>query len=155
MNNLVPVDANTYYFATNGSVNFDNGGEIGCLTISQHPPYFDGEVSLGSGAYYLQLPDGTPFGYYSYLSDPNYLYHYDSGYEYIFNADDDMSGVYFYDFKSRDFFYTSPSFPFPYLYDFNLNTVLYYYPDPNEVDHYNTDGIRYFFDFNTGTIITK
>ena len=61
----------------------------------------------------------------------------------------------FYDFASSDFFYTSPRFPFPYLYDFGLNTVLYYYPDPNNAGHYNTDGVRYFYDFATGKIITK
>ena len=64
-----------------------------------------------------------------------------------------MGGVYFYDFQSSDFFYTSPKFPFPYLYNFHLQTVLYYYLDPTRVDRYNTDGVRYFYDFNTGQII--
>jgi hypothetical protein len=54
---------------------------------------------------------------------------------------------------SNHFFYTSPSFPFPYLYDFSLNTVLYYFPDPNRPGHYTTNP-RYFYDFATGQIIT-
>ena len=56
---------------------------------------------------------------------------------------------------SSTFFYTSPTFPFPYLYDFSLNTVLYYYPNPSEAGHYNTNGTRYFYDFATGQVITK
>ena len=121
---------------------------------SSHASFFTGEVSLGNGVYYLSFPDGTPFGYYSYLSDPNYIYHFDLGYEYVFNANDGQSGVYFYDFASSTFFYTSPTFPFPYLYDFSLNTVLYYYPNPNVSGRYTTNP-RYFYDFATSQIITK
>ena len=117
--------------------------------------FFTGQVGLGNGVDYLQFLSGTPFGYYSYLSDPNYIYHFDLGYEYVFDANDGKKGVYFYDFASSDFFYTSPTFPFPYLYDFSLNTVLYYYPDPNNAGHYNTNGVRYFYDFATGKIISK
>ena len=119
------------------------------------PAFFDGEVALSNGVYYLAFPSGNYFGYYSFLPNPAYLYHFDLGFEYVFDAADGKSGVYFYDFASSTFFYTSPSFPFPYLYDFTLNTVLYYYPDPSNAGHYNTDGIRYFYDFNTGAIITK
>ena len=105
--------------------------------------------------YYLAFPNGNYFGYYSYLTDPNYVYHFDLGYEYLFDANDGKSGVYFYDFTSNGFFYTSPSFPFPYLYDFTLNTVLYYYPDPTQPGHYNTGGTRYFYRFDTGAIFSK
>ena len=122
---------------------------------SVHPPFFAGEVALDNGVYFLEIPTGNPFGYYSYLGDPAYIYHFDLGYEYITDAADGNSGVYFYDFMSNDFFYTSPGFPFPYLYDYNLNSVVYYYPDPNNAGHYNTDGIRYFYDFSTGKIISK
>ena len=118
-------------------------------------PFFIGEVALGDGVYYLAFPNGNFFGYYSFLTDPSYIYHFDLGYEYVFNANDGKSGAYLYDFASSTFFYTSPAFPFPYLYDFMLNTVLYYYPDPNNPGHYNTNSIRYFYDFDTGTIITK
>ena len=120
-----------------------------------HPDFFDGEEALGNGVYYLTFPNGNYFGYYSYLSDSHYIYHFDLGYEYVFDAQDADNGVYLYDFTSNDYFYTSPSFPFPYLYDFNLKTVLYYYPDPSNPGHYNTNGVRYFYDFATGQIITK
>ena len=119
------------------------------------PAFFDGEVSLGSGVYYLTFPSGNYFGYYSFLTNPAYIYHFDLGYEYVFDAADGHAGVYFYDFKSNDFFYTSPGFPFPYLYDFNLQSTVYYYPDPNNAGHYNTNGIRYFYVFSTQQIISK
>ncbi len=133
-------------------------GTILQLTVtggSVQPAFFGGEVALGNGVYYLAFPSGNPFGYYSFLSDPHYIYHDDLGYEYVFDANDGKSGVYLYDFASNDFFYTSPSFPFPYLYDFGLNSVVYYYPDPNNPGRYNTNGVRYFFVFNTGQIISK
>ena len=125
------------------------------LTVSATPAFFTGEVPLTNGVYYLAFTNGNPFGYYSFLSDPHYLYHFDLGYEYVFDAADGHAGVYLYDFKSGDFFYTSPIFPFPYLYDFNLNAVLYYYPDPNNPGRYNTNGMRYFYDFAAGKVITK
>ena len=59
--------------------------------------FFRGEVALSSGVYYLAFPDGIPFGHYSFLSDPRYLYHFDLGDEYVFDADDGKDGVYFYD----------------------------------------------------------
>jgi hypothetical protein len=120
---------------------------------TQHLPFFTGEGSLGNGVYYLQFSNGTPFGYYSYLTDPHWIYHFDMGYEYWFDANDGHNGIYFYDSMSTHFFYTSPSFPFPYLYDFSLNTVLYYYPDTNNPGHYTTNP-RYFYNFATGQIIT-
>ena len=127
--------------------------------------FFSGEVNLGSQVCYLALPNGSPFGYYSqlgtYLTDSfgssygSYLYHFNMGYEYAVNALDSKGGVYLYDFASQTWFYTSPSFPFPYLYDFKLNAVLYYYPDANNPGRYNTDGVRFFYNFATGQIITK
>ena len=121
----------------------------------EYPAFFDGQMPLSDGVYYLALPNGNYFGYYTFLPDANYLYHFDMGYEYLFDANDGKSGLYLYDFASDDFFYTSPSFPFPYLYDFGLNSTVYYYPDPNNAGHYNTDGIRYFYVFKTGQIVTK
>ena len=118
-----------------------------------HPPFFMGEVPLSNGVYYLQFPNGTPFGYYSYLTDPRFIYHFDMGFEYWFDANNADRGIFFYDFMSNHFFYTSPSFRFPYLYDFSLNTVLYYYPDPNRPGHYSTNP-RYFYNFATGQIIS-
>ena len=125
------------------------------VSANTHPAYFTGEVALNNGVYYLAFPNGDYFGYYSYLTDPHYLYHFDLGYEYLFDAADGKSGVYLYDFASDTFFYTSPTFPFPYLYDFTLNTVLYYYPSPNNPGHYNTDGYRFFYRFDNGQIIVK
>ena len=119
-------------------------------------PFFNGEVALSNGVYYLAFPEnGNVFGYYGFLTDPHYVYHFDLGYEYVFDAADGNAGVYLYDFASSHFFYTSPTFPFPYLYDFSLNSVLYYYPDPNNPGRYNTNGARYFYDFATGQIITQ
>ena len=120
-----------------------------------HPSFFTGAVALSNGVDYLQFPSGNPFGYYTYLPDPNYIYHFDLGYEFVFDAADGYNGVYLYDFKSNDFFYTSPAFPFPYLYDFGLNSTVYYYPDPNNAGRYNTNGVRYFYVFNTKQIISK
>ena len=117
--------------------------------------FFSGQMSLGRGIYYLDFPSGNPFGYYAYLSDPHFIYHYDMGYEYIVDAKDGQDGVYLYDFKSNGWFYTSSNFGFPYLYDFSLNSVLYYYPDSNNAGRYNTNGVRYFYDFGTGQIVTR
>ena len=120
-----------------------------------HFPFLDGEVELKGAVYYLAFSNGDYFGYYSYLADPHYIYHLDLGYEYVFDANDGKSGVYLYDFESGGFFYTSPSFPFPYLYDFKLNSTLYYFPDPHDAGRYNTNGTRYFYEFATGQIISK
>ena len=122
-------------------------------TLPPTAAFFMGEIPLGNGVYYLQLPNGNVFGYYSYLTDPRFIYHFDMGYEYWFDANDGHNGIFFYDFMSNHFFYTSPSFPFPFLYDFSLNTVLYYFPDPNHPGHYTTNP-RYFYNFATGQIIT-
>ncbi len=135
----------------NGTVSTPTDFTVGNAT----PSFFAGQTALGQGVYYLQFPSGNPFGYYSYLNDPAYLYHFDLGYEYVFDANDGKSGVYFYDFASKGYFYTSPGFPFPYLYDFSLNSTVYYYPDPGNPGHYNTNGVRYFYVFNTGQIISK
>ena len=132
----------------------DNAGGVSVI-VQKLPAFFAGETTLSNGVYYLQFDNGNPFGYYALLGDPDYVYHFDLGYEYVFDANDGYDGVYLYDFASSTFFYTSPSFPFPYLYDFSLNAVLYYYPDPNNPGRYNTSGVRYFYDFATGKIITK
>ncbi len=130
-------------------------GTVFALSPGPHPAFFTGEVPLTNGVYYLAFAGGNFFGYYSYLTDPHYLYHFDLGYEYVFDAADGKGGVYLYDFASNDFFYTSPGFPFPYLYDFGLNSVVYYFPDPDHAGHYNTDGVRYFYVFSTGQTISK
>ncbi len=142
-------------YTTGASVTVSNLVYVTSITVQPSPEFFVGETALSDGVYYLAFSTGHYFGYFSYLSDPHYIYHFDLGYEYTFDANDGKSGVYLYDFKSKGFFYTSPTFPFPYLYDFTLKTVLYYYPDPNNAGHYNTDGVRYFYDFATDKIISK
>ena len=113
-----------------------------------HPPFFNGETALGGGFYYLQFPNGTPFGYYSYLSNQNFIYHIDLGFEYLLDANDANHGIYFYDFASSSFFYTSPTL-FPDLYDFSLNAWLYCLPDVSNPGRY-THNPRWFFNFATG-----
>ena len=141
---------------SSGTLKTSNFVFVNSVLRQPAPDFFRGEVSLGSGVYYLAFSGtGNPFGYYSYLGDPSYIYHQDLGYEYVYDANDGNAGVYLYDFASNTFFYTSPSFPFPYLYDFKLRAFLYYYPDPNNPGRYNTDGTRYFYNFATGQIITK
>ena len=134
----------------------NGAGTIFRLVISPHPLFFNGEKDLANGVEYLAFPDGNYFGYYAFLSDPHYIYHFDLGYEYVFNAFDAQNSVYLYDFAEKDFFYTNPSI-FPYLYSFNKKAELYYYPDPNNPGRSNTNGVRYFFQFNadgrTGTVI--
>jgi len=118
-----------------------------------HPTFFSGAISLGLGVWYLQWFHGNIFGYFVYLPSPNWIYHFDMGYEYYSDPMDGQRSIYFYDFASGHFFYTSPSYPFPYLYDFSLNTMLYYYPDTHRPGHYTTNP-RYFYNFATHQIIT-
>jgi len=120
--------------------------------VGTHPAFFNGETALGGGFYYLQFANGTPFGYYSYLPDQNFIYHIDLGFEYLFDANDANNGIYFYDFASSSFFYTSPTL-FPDLYDFSLNAWLYYLPDVNNPGRY-THNPRWFFNFAAGQWIT-
>jgi predicted lipoprotein with Yx(FWY)xxD motif len=103
--------------------------------------------------YYLALPNGNPFGYYSYLTDSNYIFHFDAGYEYVVDANDGSGGVYLYDFTSGHWWYTGRSYPFPYVYDFALSAFLYYYPDTNNAGHYTTNS-RYFYNFTASAIIS-
>ena len=122
--------------------------------LASHPTFFDGEVSVGNAVNYLAFANGNYFGYYGYLSNENYIFHFDLGYEYVFDANDGQGGIYLYDFASGTFFYTSPVFPFPYLYDFTLDAVLYYFPDTTNPGHYTTNP-RYFANLATGEIFTK
>jgi hypothetical protein len=107
-----------------------------------HPGFFSGEDFLGGIAYYLQFPNGNLFGYYEYLSS-SILYHFDMGYEAFLPGSG--GSIYFYDFASGHWWYTSPSL-FPNLYDFALGTWIYYFP--------NTTNPRYFSNLTTGKIFT-
>ena len=145
------------FYGTQNSNDTSSNGRIFALTVGPPPSsFFTGEQALGNDVYYLTLPNGNLFSYYSYLEDFHYIYHYGLHYEYIFDANDGQDGIYLYDFQSGGFFYTSPTFPFPYLYDFSLNSVVYYfvnpYPPGSPAD---VTGTRYFYVFNLGQIITK
>ena len=131
----------SYSFSTNVTVEF------------VHPAFFTGEAALADGVYYLAFNNGNLFGYYTYAFFP-YLYHFDLGFEYYIDANDGHNGAYLFDFASGHFWYTSPTYPFPYVYDFGLNSVLYYYPSTNNVGHYTTNP-RYFYNFATGKVITQ
>jgi hypothetical protein len=74
------------------------------------------------------------------------------GFEYLIDANDANHGIYFYDFASSSFFYTSPN-TFPYLYDFSLNAWLYYLPDASNPGRYSHNP-RWFVNFATGQWIT-
>ena len=73
------------------------GGTIYKLTVPSVslPTFFTGETAPGNGVYYLAFPNNNHFGYYSFLTDPACIYHFDLGYEYVFDAQDGKSGVYF------------------------------------------------------------
>lgn len=122
-----------------------------------HAPFFDGEVSLGNGVYYLRFPNGTPFGYYSYLSDPHYIFHFDLGYLYTIDASDGHNGAYFFDFGtsrgSLGFFYTAPDFSWPYLYDFDLDAYLYCFPDTGRGNGYYFTDPRIFSRLDSGQVL--
>ncbi len=114
-----------------------------------HPAFFAGEDFLSGTAYYLQFPDSSLFGYYEYLSS-SILYHFERGYEAFISGAG--GSIYFYDFGSGHWWYTSPSL-FPTVYDFTLGTWIYYFPDTKNAGHYSTNP-RYFSNLTTGKIFT-
>jgi uncharacterized protein (TIGR03437 family) len=112
-------------------------------------PFFQYEVSLGSGVYYQQFPDNSLFGYYNYVTN-TIFYHYDMGYEaFIPGAAADL---YLYDFTSGHWFYTSTTL-FPYLYDFTLKSWIYYFPNTTNPGHY-TNSPRVFANLSTNMIFS-
>jgi hypothetical protein len=115
-----------------------------------HPTFFSGEDSLGAGVYYLQFPDGNLFGYYNFPAPGSIIYHYDMGFEGFVSST--AGQIYFYDFASGHWWYTSAGL-FPYLYDFTLNTFIYYFPDPKKMGHYTTNP-RSFVNLTTGVFFT-
>jgi hypothetical protein len=121
-------------------------------TQTPHAAFFAGETALADGSYALTLPNGTPFGSYTYLPDARYIEHADLGYEFVVDANDGRGGVYLYDFASAHWWYTSRTLPFSYLYDFTLNASLYYYADPVRPGAY-TKNPRWFYSFGVNQII--
>lgn len=116
------------------------------------PTFFDGAASLDQGWNYLAFANGNAFGYYNTTFSP-FLLHLDLGWQYAVDAQDSRAGVYLYDFQSGAWWYTSPGFPFPYLYDFARQSILYYYPADGRPGFYSS-APRYFYDFAAGQIIT-
>jgi uncharacterized repeat protein (TIGR01451 family) len=111
--------------------------------------FFTYQTSLGSGIYYVGLPDGSLFGYYSYLGG-GWIFHFDLGYEYV--SPGNGTDLYLFDLSSGHWWYTNGSL-FPYLYDFSLNAWLYYFPNSKDPGHYTTNP-RYFANMTTGQIST-
>jgi hypothetical protein len=111
-----------------------------------------GQQTATNGGYYLQFTNGNFFGYYT-VPGNGWIDHADLGYEYLIEANDGKEGIYFYDWASSTYWYTTPSL-FPYLFDFTLDTWLYYLPDPNNPGHYTTNPRR-FYDYATLQDITK
>jgi hypothetical protein len=152
--NPATLSANTTYYwylvsknasgsATSATWSFTIGA------ASSHPAFFAGEVYLSGIVYYLQFPNTNLFGYYEYLSS-SILYHFDMGYEAFIPSTGGQ--IYFYDFASGHWWYTSPGL-FPSLYDFTLNTWIYYFPSTTVTGHYTTSP-RYFSNLVTGNIFT-
>jgi hypothetical protein len=119
------------------------------ISVVAPAAFFSGEVSLGSGVYYLQFPNGNLFGYYTFVAS-TIFYHYDMGYEGFIPGS--ASDLYLYDFTSGHWWYTSNTL-FPYLYDFSLKTWVYYFPNTQSPGHY-TANPRYFSNLTTGIIFT-
>jgi uncharacterized repeat protein (TIGR01451 family) len=109
--------------------------------------FFAGQVSLGSGAYYLQFANSNVFGYYNFPTNAIF-YHYDMGFEAFIAGS--AADIYLYDFTSGHWWYTSSTL-FPYLYDFTLQTWIYYFPNTTSPGHYTTNP-RYFSNLTTGKI---
>jgi uncharacterized protein (TIGR03437 family) len=123
---------------------------IASLQVGAQPPaFFTGEAALGANVLYLQFPDNTVFGYFTFAGG-SIFYHYDMGFEaYIAGTG---TGVFLYDFTSTHWWYTSAS-SFPSLYDFSLGAWIYYFPNTNSPGHYSSNP-RYFANLTTGAIFT-
>jgi hypothetical protein len=139
----------------NANLNLPAPGAAGSLganksfVIGTAPTFFNGASSVGSGVFYLQFPNGNLFGYYNLQNFPIF-YHYDMGFEAF--IDGGNGAAYMYDFTSKHWWYTSASL-FPYLYDFTLNTFIYYFPDTKNAGHYTTNP-RSFVNLTTGVFFT-
>jgi len=104
--------------------------------------FFRGQAYQGKDVFYLRMPNGNEFGFYSYVPYPT-IYHYGLGFLHVWNAGD--GGVYFYDYTSGHFWYTSRAI-YPNIYDYTRQAFLYYYP--------NAEGAtRYFYDFAQNKVI--
>ena len=112
--------------------------------------FFNGEAALGGGWYYLTFSNNTAFGYYSYMFYP-WLFHADMGFEYFVDGQTPSGGVYLYDAKLAQWFYTDTN-NFPFLYNFIAGAWYYYFPDGNNPGHYSTNP-RVFENMTTKQVI--
>jgi hypothetical protein len=151
---ILPVGLNGNALPESGSVVLGTALAPGFFTANS---FFDGQQpSSVPGWSYLQFPDGIPFGYYAFLagsasSANSWIFHADLGYEYSLPGAATGS-LFMYDLASGHWWYTA-SPQFPYLYDFTLNTWLYYFPNPKVSGRYSTNP-RYFGNLATNTIFT-
>jgi hypothetical protein len=162
--NMAALGANAQPGTLNGYFNVGSGSAANTLTVSvilttvaPGDPFFNGEISVGGGFFYLVLQDGSPFGFYSFAQGTAStasatIFHADMGFEYVTPAGGAGAGVYMYDFSSGHWWYTASSL-FPYIYDFSLNSWLYYFPNTSSAGHYTT-APRYFYNFGTGKIVS-
>ena len=102
----------------------------------------------------MQFPNGNLFGYYVFLQGAAgtataVFYHADLGYEFV-QPGSNPGDAFFFDFSSAHWWYTSSPL-FPYLYDFTLNSWIYYFPNTHSSGHY-TSQPRDFVNLTTGTI---
>jgi hypothetical protein len=159
--------AHTYAFPTNI---YTNGSYLIKLTVTDpsndfstanisllvgpafQPAFFSGSKAAGNDYAYLQFPDSIPFGYFSIIYYP-YVFHADMGFQFFVDGVDANSEAYLYDFKAGHWFFTSATL-FPYIYDFTLESWLYYFPDTNRPGHYLTNP-RVFYDFGNDTFIKQ
>jgi hypothetical protein len=128
------------------------------LTYFTPDAFFTSEQPSSVAAWdFLQFPGGsTPFGYYTFLQGSAstasaWLFHADLGYESVIPGATPGS-AYFYDLASGHWWYTSSTL-FPYLYDFTLNSWIYYFPNTNSPGHYLTNP-RYFSNLTTQKFFT-
>jgi len=126
-------DGNIYGTCDNGGAN--SAGTVFCVNLGAD---LFGGTNSGPNMNYSPW-----FGYYTIDSYP-LVYEYNLGYEYAFDAGG--GAVYLYDYASGHFWYTQGGY-FPFVFDFTLNTYLYYYP--------GNGNPRYFYNYNTGKIISE
>jgi hypothetical protein len=162
--NVAALGANAQPGTLNGYFNVGSGSSANTLTVSvilttvaPGDPFFNGEISVGGGFFYLVLQDGNPFGFYSFAQGTANtatatIFHADMGFEYVVPGGGAGAGIYMYDFSSGHWWYTSSTL-FPYIYDFTLNSWLYYFPNTSSAGHYTT-APRYFYQFSTSKIVS-
>ncbi len=143
------------------SMEFSNTVTLGTTpapAFSTPNAFFNGQQpSSVAGWDFLQFQNGNLFGYYSFAqgsaSTANaWLFHADLGYEYVIPGST-AGAEYFYDLASKHWWFTSSSL-FPYVYDFNLNSWLFYFANTQSAGRYSANP-RYFSNLTTGMIITE